>query len=206
MGLHIVALNVVATPKGTIVGSAFVKSAMTASSLCSYRAMRLCAQCGFDWECDREAVLASLEGIGTAVRQRIESASSIRIRPSVDVWSALEYAAHTRDVARFYGRRIHAVLAEDRPQLHSVDFEALATGGRYHEELESEVLRALASETDEVVRQLRALTASGWLRVGIGSDGGQRTVLELSRRLAHDAVHHLLDIDEVLAAVRGTVS
>jgi hypothetical protein len=111
MGLHLIALNDVATPKGTIVGSAFVKSAMTASSLCSYRAMRLCAQCGFDWECDREAVLASLEGIGSAVRQRIESASSIRIRPSVDVWSALEYAAHTRDVARFYGRRIHAVLA-----------------------------------------------------------------------------------------------
>jgi hypothetical protein len=32
------------------------------------------------------------------------------------VWSALEYAAHMRDVIAFYRDRINRVLREDRPQ------------------------------------------------------------------------------------------
>ena len=53
----------------------------------------------------------------------------LRTRPEPTVWSALEYAAHTRDAFTFYAERIERVLNEDRPQLTPFDFDARPKSG-----------------------------------------------------------------------------
>jgi hypothetical protein len=42
---------------------------------------------------------------------------------------------------------------------------------------------------------LRDLDDAAWGRVGIGSEGDERTVLVLARRAAHEVVHHLMDVE-----------
>jgi hypothetical protein len=41
---------------------------------------------------------------------------------------------------------------------------------------------------------LSALGPGDWKRTGAGSDGTARTVADLTRRAAHEAMHHALDI------------
>ena len=122
----------------------------------------------------------------------------IRVRPSPDVWSALEYTAHMRDVVDFYMDRIERVLHEDRPILRAADFASMAETRRYRDEDIEAVLEALDHRSTAAAVQLGQLGAEGWDRVGLGSEGGERTVLILARRLAHEGHHHLLDLENVL--------
>jgi hypothetical protein len=126
----------------------------------------------------------------------------LRTRPEPTVWSALEYAAHTRDVFTFYDERIARVIAEDRPQLVGVDFDALADERRYNDEDPAVVAAAMTAVATALADRLDALSDDDWARAGIGSEGDERTVLTMARRAAHDGSHHMLDIGRVLRRVR----
>lgn len=168
----------------------------------------VCEECGFDWDADGAAVVREIDGFGGAYRDLFRSAfepadARIRVRPSAQVWSALEYIAHMRDVASFYLDRIRHVVSAERPRMHAVGFSALADERRYNDDDVDEVLAALDAHTSETARLLAALSAEQWQRIGIGSDGDERSVLILARRLAHDGHHHLVDLDRVIRAVAG---
>ncbi len=123
----------------------------------------------------------------------------MRERPAEGVWSALEYLAHMRDVAEFYRDRIHRVLTEDRPNLR-VDFRfaELAELRSYRSEEPTEVLAAFEERSESVRRQLDGLTQDRWSRIGVGSDGDERTLSVLARRFAHECHHHLLDVERCI--------
>lgn len=131
--------------------------------------------------------------------------SVVRHRPAPEVWSALEYAAHTRDVLAFYRGRIERVLAEERPTLVAVGFGSLDVEQTYHELDPAEVAEAIAAEAGGLAERLGSLDDAGWGRVGLSSDGSgaERTVRELAQRAVHDATHHLLDIGRSLRAARA---
>lgn len=171
--------------------------------------MSRCAECGFDWDIGATEVVAEVGRFGQAYRAGLtrfldgeDGEALVRRRPSPGVWSALEYAAHMRDVAAFYLDRIERVLAEDRPVMAAVGFARLAEERRYAEEHVEPVLDALGRATHKAAARLAGLTTEEWSRVGIGSEGGERTVLVLARRLAHDGHHHLLDIGRGLRHIR----
>lgn len=171
--------------------------------------MARCAECGFDWDIGTSEVIAEIARFGQAYRAGLtrfldgeDGEALVRRRPSPGVWSALEYAAHMRDVVAFYLERIERVVSEDRPTMTAVGFADLAEERRYAEEHVGSVLDALAQGADTAAARLADLTPEQWARVGIGSEGGERTVLVLARRLAHDGHHHLLDIGRGLRSIR----
>jgi hypothetical protein len=172
--------------------------------------MSSCTECGYDWD----ATPAELPGQLSVIPHRAaaplttflageDPARLVRARPSAEVWSALEYAAHTRDALSFYTGRIERVLAADRPKLAPFDADAQCAKQRYNEQEVTRVLEELRAVTDRLVGRLVVLDDDGWRRAGIGGDGGERTVLQLARRAAHEGRHHLLDIGRVLRKLRG---
>lgn len=162
----------------------------------------ICEQCGFDWDTPADDLVDRIGQIGPGYRRRLQrlvrevGASGLRVRPADGVWSPLEYAAHMRDVAEFYLDRIQQIIAEDKPRLTAVPggFGALAETRRYNDENVEDVLDALDRSAGAASARLSTLTPTGWARVGIGSEGDQRDLVVLARRLAHEGHHHLLDL------------
>lgn len=158
-----------------------------------------CEACGFDNTKLSEADLitlidqqastypAALDGVP---REQLEA------RPSPEVWSALEYAAHQRDVIAWYSDRIERALTEDRPHFTGYDFSVTPV-------LSDDDGDEIAVLAEALSNRLASLTEDEWARVGIGSnDGGERDVRNLASRVAHEAVHHLLDIEASLRSAR----
>ena len=172
--------------------------------------MNRCAECGFDWDATSVDVIADIASWSTAYRAGLtrflegeDGDVLVRTRPAPQVWSALEYTVHMRDVVHFYLDRIQRVLSEDRPVMAAADFSTLAQTGRYNDEEIERTLTALDTAAKSAARLLSSLEPAHWARAGVGSEGDERTVLVLARRLAHDGHHHLLDLGRVLRAVRG---
>lgn len=159
-----------------------------------------CTACGFDWDLPAGQLAAHIERFGALYRSRLDQLRDehgpewIRTRPDPQVWSPLEYTAHMRDVVDFYLDRIERILHEDRPQLDAIGFSRLAETRRYNTQDIDDVLNALNCNASTAAARLRSLSSSDWDRVGIGTDGDNRDVVVLARRLAHEGHHHLGDI------------
>src|ERR1700712_2958239 len=83
---------------------------------------RQCPECGF------EASALTRERIGAALRRAndrlialVRESPDAARRPDADVWSALEYGCHVRDVHRIYLRRLQLMLGQDAPHLENWD-------------------------------------------------------------------------------------
>jgi DinB superfamily len=170
-------------------------------------AMAARAECMFDWDLSAEEACEVIGGFGEGYRARLArfidapDSSILRRRPSPEVWSALEYAAHVRDVLAFYADRIDRVLNEERPKMTAPDFSSMPERRGYLNDDPLAVLDAISDSSASVEQELRSLTPEQWTRVGIGVDGDERTTLVLARRLAHDGHHHLLDLDRLTEAL-----
>ncbi len=129
----------------------------------------------------------------------------VRLRPAEGVWSALEYAAHVRDVLSFYRERIERVLADTRPTLHAVAFGSRPEEETANAEDPTVVADRVSAEATALGDLLGRLDEGQWQRIGLSSDGSgaERTVRVLAERAVHDASHHLLDIGRSLRAARS---
>jgi hypothetical protein len=170
-----------------------------------------CEECGFDWGAvgPAEAVTA-LRSCARRYQPPLtrflpgeEPDVVLRTRPEPVVWSALEYAVHVGVALAWYQQRIQRVLDEDRPQLAAYGFGPACDRDRYNERDAAEAVAGVASAAEALADLLDGLDQSAWERLGIGSDGDDRTVLALARRAVHEGHHHLLDIGRVLRRVRG---
>jgi hypothetical protein len=161
-----------------------------------------CAECAFDWECAPTALVEDLRD-GADLQIPVDD-PRIRVRPQPDVWSALEYTAHLRDVLRFYDDRIERTLTEVRPQLTAFGFHDACERLGYNAEPAAETLQQLHREGQALADRVNGLDATQWDRVAIGSGGDERSVLRLARSAAHEVRHHALDIRRVLARVDGS--
>lgn len=174
-----------------------------------------CDECGFDARSMSEDELVTMIA-SFAKRYRApltrflpgeDGAAVVRRRPAPDVWSALEYAAHARDVLAFYRGRVERVLAEDRPTFEAVGpISPPQRVVQYHDEDPAEVADQLAHEATALAEMLAGLEAPQWLRVGLSSegDGAERTIRVLAERASHDPSHHLLDVGRSLRAARSS--
>ena len=128
--------------------------------------------------------------------------SLLRQRPAPDTWSALEYAAHVRDVFAWYDGWIRQCLAEDRPVLEGPGRDEAAVERRYNEDDPVVVAEAVAANAERLASTVESVPDDGWERTGVRGDE-ERSVLFTSRRAVHEGSHHLLDIGRGLRAVRG---
>jgi hypothetical protein len=158
-----------------------------------------CPECSYDWYGPPAGAVAVIGGLPNRLSRLLAGVRDcdgrLRARPAADVWSPLEYLAHTGDAIAWYAGRISRVLTEDRPALDPFDWDAHTATQRYHERGLAEVLATVRGTSASLAADLGALTVTAWAREGIGSDGSARTVAQLADRAAHEAHHHLRDIE-----------
>ena len=168
-----------------------------------------CEECGFAYEsvaaADAPAAIRAFARRFRAPLTRFlpgeDGDALVRRRPAPDTWSALEYAAHVRDVFGNYERWVVQTLAEDRPVLEGADPDALAAEGHYGELDPVTVVAELAANAERLAATVETVPEDGWDRVGIRRQE-ERSVLFTARRAVHEGNHHLLDIGRGLRAVR----
>jgi hypothetical protein len=78
--------------------------------------------CGFDGAMYTDsALLEALRSLEELWRQQLVAASTeLRIRPDPGTWSAIEYAAHSRDVTALHAYRVERALMLSRSSRPSV--------------------------------------------------------------------------------------
>jgi hypothetical protein len=144
----------------------------------------ICAECGYDMtRLSNDAIVDLIASFSLE-----EFLPLSRVRPTPEVWSPLEYAWHLRESFDFYRDRITLVLSVDAPQFEGGDFtvDPVETPG---------IVEWLHQGAKAVSALLRSLDDAHWERFGIGSyDGGRRDIRNLASRLAHECVHHAMDI------------
>ena len=165
-----------------------------------------CAECGFDFEVNTEAIAARSDALPIVVKELLElaPAGSIRRRPAPGLWAPVEYAAHIGEALNWYARRIERIVADDLPQLEPFDFDAAAEAGAYAQRGIHEVVADLTAACQRLASIVRSVSDAELRLCGVGSDGSRRTVASLLARADHEAVHHELDLRRGLEAAPST--
>jgi len=168
-------------------------------------AVAYCEECGFEYDS------VPTEEIGHALRSNARafvdalSSGELRSRPNPDVWSALEYACHVRDVMQIQIGRVARGLSEETPSFDPMQRDERPTRLRYNEQdprvVREEVLdaaEALADVFDGLSQaQLARTVTYNW------PDKMIRPLRWVGRHTVHELLHHRQDVDRGL---RETIS
>ena len=127
----------------------------------------------------------------------------VRARPAPDTWSALEYAAHMRDVVMLWGWSLNEVFKKDKPVIPVPSTEELDTISAEYAALDpAEVADQLSANVERMAAKADAAAPDAWERVG-DFGGDKISALDIVRKVVHEGHHHLLDIGRGLRAVRA---
>jgi S-DNA-T family DNA segregation ATPase FtsK/SpoIIIE len=163
-----------------------------------------CDECGFEYSSvGRDEVPERLRAAGPAYGERLSLEEAVlRRRPSPDVWSALEYACHVRDVLQVQRERLALALAEDGPTFVPMGRDERVENDRYNDQDPNAVGQELRAAAGEIADAFAALNDAGWDRVGIYNypEPAERSMLWLAQHTIHECEHHLTDVDTALAA------
>lgn len=132
-----------------------------------------------------------------------EPNDDLRHRPQPDRWSALEYAAHVRDVFSLYNYRLGLMLNEDGPHYPNWNQDETAIDKDYASSEPDVVSAELLAAADALARHFEIVEEDDWERQGFRSDGAAFTVETFARYLMHDPAHHMWDVRSGLASIRG---
>ena len=157
-----------------------------------------CADCGLDLREVPGPRVATLLAVNAQAWPEVLSRSDARDRPAPDVWSALEYGCHVRDVFRRFDGRLAQLLTEDDPLFVNWDQDATALEDDYRSQDPERVSADLTTAADMLVTRFEGVTLAQWDRPGRRSDGAVFTVDSLARYCLHDPVHHLWDVGGTL--------
>jgi len=169
-----------------------------------------CDECGFDPE--TVTPVAAPDGVRDIGRKwqapltrflhGEDGDTLVRVRPAPGAWSAIELAAHLRDVLGLFDRRVHQIVETDNPVLEIVEHDAVVRHGDYNALPRVQVLAEIQSAATTLASTFATLPEPAWSRTGT-RDGAVRTPLELAQRAVHEGRHHLLDAGRALRAARG---
>jgi hypothetical protein len=164
-----------------------------------------CDACGFDGSrVDDAALIAAIRDLGPRWQALLAAAGAeLRSRPQPGVWSALEYAAHSRDITALHLYGVREALTGDEPTLPAIAGDDLvdsaATG--YAREDPNAVAVALAGHASLLAEVASAAGFASWSR-GITIGDSRIDVRGLLEHALHDSSHHLRDVELGLSALR----
>jgi hypothetical protein len=173
-----------------------------------------CDECGFDYD------TGDLQGtVTTLIRQAADCSMAltkaaagpdpdlVRLRLEPEVWSAIEYACHVRDVLETQRARIAQCLAEDRPVYAPMDRTGRVKQLKYEDQDPMEVAAALMRFAREFGAAARVLTPPQLGKLGLYNYPvrAPRTLGWIIRHTAHEIQHHRYDITTILARVEPPI-
>jgi hypothetical protein len=162
-------------------------------------AAEICPDCGFDWGSVAVGELGDRLGDLAARYRAVLSSTSeadLRRRPAPGVWSALEYACHTRDVLLAQRERIYLALVEDRPSFARMNREERVVLARYAEESPADVAAELDLAFRLVTTALTGRSDEDWRRLLMYNFPApqEHDLAWLGRHTVHECEHHYVDI------------
>lgn len=164
-----------------------------------------CAACGFDGgRHDHDALLEALRVLGQRWRVLLADAGTeLRTRPEPDVWSAIEYAAHSRDISALHAFGIEQALIVDEPRYPTIGDDLISAAvAEYAGADPSEVVDELERQAQRIADLAADAGPDAWSR-GL-TIGTERTeVRRLIEHGLHDSVHHLDDVERGLTLLRA---
>jgi len=166
--------------------------------------MEACAECGYSYGALRRREIApEVRALAGRYRQVLTGTDGDRLRahPRPDVWSALEYACHVRDVLAVQRERVELARTEDQPTFASMRREERVLEERYNAQEPSVVASQILSRADALAGVLEGLDDAGWSRTGVyrWPTTAVRTVEWIGLHTVHECVHHLTDVASLVA-------
>ena len=165
-----------------------------------------CGACGFDGAgYDDEALLDALRLLGATWQALlVDAGADLRSRPGPGVWSAIEYAAHTRDIVALHAYGVDQALFGDEPVYPAIDEGLVEAAAATYAEANPEVV---AQELDGHAQQLARLAGdagpAAWSR-GLTVGEERSDVRRLLEHALHDALHHIDDVRRGLDILRNS--
>ncbi|MBM1169958.1 DinB family protein [Microvirga arabica] len=150
-------------------------------------------------------LLAALRALPDEIGRRFAAVrfARRRDRPVGTGLSAVEYLCHLRDLDAVYAERVRLVLAEDLPELPSVDGLAMATERGYATQNPEAALAALGRARAALLRLLEKTSPVQRQRTGL-RDGVRRvTLLELVEEIHRHDRTHVQEMNELAAEMGG---
>ncbi len=165
--------------------------------------MERCDECGFVYDSmARDDIATSLRALAarydTVLADRADDV--LRAHPLPNVWSALEYACHMRDVYSVQRERVLLALADEQPAFASMRRDERVAEERYNEQEPAQVAQEIRDAADTLAATLESLDDKGWNRTGIYSypERRVRTVEWIGRHTVHEGEHHLRDVGRLV--------
>ncbi len=156
---------------------------------------RTCAECGFDVRTfPRERVGQMIRDNAQEWKQLLSRSNMVKKRPAPNVWSALEYACHVRDVFRLYDYRLQLMLEREDPAYPNWDQDAAAVADGYDGQDPERVVEEIQSAAAALADRFDDVPDDAWERTGRRSDGASFTIESFARYLIHDPIHHVADV------------
>ena len=153
-----------------------------------------CPDCGFDpGTVEHHAIPRLTRDHAIAIAQRLDR-DDAAVRPAPEVWSALEYGCHVRDVCALFADRLHRMLTEDDPLFANWDQDETALEQRYWAQQPAEVGAELRRNADVIAAAFAAVEGAKWQRPGRRDNGSTFTVDTFARYFLHDLAHHAWDV------------
>ncbi len=158
-----------------------------------------CPECGFD-PAELELVdIADLTRDYAAVLAEAARRADATARPAPQVWSALEYACHVRDVCSIFLARLIRMLDEDDPVFANWDQDDAAVENEYWTQRPGLVAGQLTAAADTIAAQFADVGGDQWRRPGRRSNGSRFTVETFAVYFLHDLAHHAWDVSGRIA-------
>lgn len=163
--------------------------------------MERCDQCGFDGEGWTDA--GAIEAVGTLPTRWVEAVSGLtpdelHRRPVVAMWSIAEYVDHVREVLFGMGFLLDTAITQPGADLGKAPEPRFDPEPRLIEV--DSALAGIDREATSLRDRLFQLPPTRWSTKTI-VDGNEIDAHWIARHAIHDATHHLLDVEQLRAAL-----
>jgi hypothetical protein len=137
-------------------------------------------------------------------RLLLEAGDELRLRPQPGTWSALEYAAHSRDVTALHVFGVEQALTLDEPAFPEIAGDELvqSAAASYASQDPGVVGMELETQTRKLADLAQDSGPNSWSR-GITIGESRRDVRFLLEHALHDSHHHLVDVEKGLVLLRA---
>jgi hypothetical protein len=164
-----------------------------------------CDACGFNGAgYDNASLLDALRSLGHSWRSVLsEAGAELHERPEPAVWSAIEYAAHSRDITALHVFGVEQALTLDEPSYPPIgDDLAESVVASYSDADPDLVLDSLEEQATRLAQLADDAGHDRWSR-GLTIGGDRSDVRRLLEHALHDSLHHVDDVERGLARLRG---
>jgi len=165
-----------------------------------------CTACNFDGsEYEPAQMLDAIRDLGPQwIRLLLDAGDELRQRPAPETWSALEYAAHSRDVTALHVFGVEQALTFDEPTFPEIAGAELvqSASASYATQDPGVVGRELETQAGKLADLAEESGPTSWSR-GITIGDSRSDVRRLLEHALHDSHHHLVDVENGLAILRA---